>query len=197
MSLAPRASPRCPSLRVRSVPGGMSDGCWRIRRRIQPVLRRPSPVWSRHARVKTGLLATEDPKTGRPVICTSQWPVMVQDAASSPVPSARFMVKYLHLDEKGSDVNVASHLLSDVLGGEVEAAVVVSNDSDLSYPIRRARDLVPVGLVNPHGGRFAGALSAPKTAGVGNHWFRQLFRNDFTSHQLPAAVAGYRRPMGW
>ena len=34
-------------------------------------------------------------------------------------------------EEKGSDVNVATHLLADVFTGEVEAAMVISNDSDL------------------------------------------------------------------
>lgn len=149
------------------------------------------------ARVKPGLLAAEDPATGKPTIVTSRWPVMVQDAASMPVPDARFMVKYLHLEEKGSDVNVASHLLVDVLSGAVDAAVVVSNDSDLSYPIAETRNRVPLGLVNPHGGRFAGALASDKTVGAGNHWFRRLARADFSSHQLPDPAGRYRRPHGW
>lgn len=149
------------------------------------------------ARVKTGLLATEDPATGRPVVCTSRWPVMVQDSNAKPMPDARFMVKYLHLEEKGSDVNLASHLLVDVLARTIDAAVVVSNDSDLSYPVREARKLVPIGLVNPHGGRFAGALAADKMTGVGNHWFRRLGPDDLTGHQLPSPVGRYRRPAGW
>jgi hypothetical protein len=149
------------------------------------------------ARVKTGLLATEDPATRRPIVATSRWPVMVQDGTSKAVPDARFMVKYLHLEEKGSDVNVASHLLRDVLTRAVDAALVLSNDSDLAYPIREARKLVPLGLVNPQGGRFAGALAAAKTIGVGNHWFRRLAAADFTAHQLPDPVGNYRRPAGW
>ena len=72
---------------------------------------------------------------------------------------AESMVSYLHLEEKGSDVNVASHLLSDVLTNQVNAAVVVSNDSDLAVPLRVARDRVPVGLVHPGAGYRAGALT--------------------------------------
>jgi uncharacterized LabA/DUF88 family protein len=149
------------------------------------------------ARVKTGLIATENPITHKPVVWSSQWPVMVQDAAGKPVPGARFMVKYLHLEEKGSDVNVASHLLTDVLTGAVDSAVVVSNDSDLSYPIREARKRVPVGLVNPRGGYIAGALRALKTDGVGNHWFRKLGPTDYTTHQLPDPAGKYVKPVGW
>jgi hypothetical protein len=33
--------------------------------------------------------------------------------------------------DKGSDVNVAAHLLLDVLGAAVARALVISNDSDL------------------------------------------------------------------
>ena len=54
--------------------------------------------------------------------------------------------------KKGSDVNVAAHLLVDVLTGVVDGAVVISNDSDLEFPVSYARtrvaagcDLCPVG----------------------------------------------------
>ncbi len=48
------------------------------------------------ARGKTGLVATKDPATGRPVIHTSRWPVMVQGSSGQDVPSSRFMTSYLH-----------------------------------------------------------------------------------------------------
>jgi hypothetical protein len=53
-------------------------------------------------------------------------------------------------EEKGSDVNVAAQLLIDVLGGAVEGALVISNDSDLRFPREQARLHMPVGVVNPH-----------------------------------------------
>jgi uncharacterized LabA/DUF88 family protein len=54
-------------------------------------------------------------------------------------------------DEKGSDVNLASHLLHDGHKKDYELAVVVSNDSDLAEPIRLvSKELgLPVGLLNP------------------------------------------------
>ena len=63
---------------------------------------------------------------------------MVQDANGNPVPDATFMISYANREEKGSDVNVAAHLLVDVLTGVVDAAVVVSNDSDLEFPVSYA-----------------------------------------------------------
>lgn len=44
-------------------------------------------------------------------------------------------VQVLKSEEKGSDVNLATALLVDAYEGQFEQAVVVSNDSDLVYPI--------------------------------------------------------------
>lgn len=57
------------------------------------------------------------------------------------------------IEEKGSDVNLASLLLADGFRGKYEAAVVLSNDSDLMLPIHIVtRELgLPVGLLNPVG----------------------------------------------
>jgi uncharacterized LabA/DUF88 family protein len=58
-------------------------------------------------------------------------------------------------EEKGSDVNLAAHLVHDAHRGEFDVAVVVSNDSDLETPItlvRRDLGLV-VGVANPHAER--------------------------------------------
>ncbi len=149
------------------------------------------------ARTKTALVATDGPGKRHPVIHTSKWPLMVQDSSGQAVQDARFMVRYLHLEEKGSDVNVASHLLLDILQGSVDAAVVVSNDSDLAFPVRSARQLVPVGLVNPRGEYFAGDLTGEKTDGVGNHWWRRMKDGLYRQYQLPNPAGGYTKPAGW
>ena len=47
-------------------------------------------------------------------------PVMVQDSMGNPIPDATFMVSYAHRAEKGTEVNVASHLLVDVLTNQVD-----------------------------------------------------------------------------
>jgi len=148
--------------------------------------------------VRARPLATRgEGKDDPPTIVSPQWPVMVQAPLGSPLPSALFMVSTLHQEEKGTDVNVASHLLVDVLTREIDAAVVVSNDSDLKFPVNFARRRVPVGLVNPHGGRFAGDLAGQKDEGAGRHWWRRLGAGDYVDHQFPDAVAGYTRPPLW
>lgn len=149
------------------------------------------------ARAKTALLARSDPRTKRPEPVRAEWPVKVRDAGGGLVPDAEFLVQYLHLEEKGSDVNVASHLLLDVLSGSVDAAMVISNDSDLALPIREARKRVPVALVNPGDGVTAGALQGGKDDGVGSHWWWKMRAQTYRTCQLPNPAGGQTKPIGW
>lgn len=61
-------------------------------------------------------------------------------------------VRVIKTEEKGSDVNLATHLLADGFRGDYEIAVVVTNDSDLLVPIKVVRyDLgLQVGIICPH-----------------------------------------------
>jgi uncharacterized LabA/DUF88 family protein len=148
------------------------------------------------ARVRSLPLAVKEPN-GRPRLVRPEWPVMIQDDSGQGVPNARFMVSVAHREEKGSDVNMASHVLSDVLLGGVDAAMIISNDSDLQLPVRLARARVPVGLINPTPSQTAGALRASAETGAGDHFWRKLSADDFTSHQLPNPAGGYSSPAGW
>jgi uncharacterized LabA/DUF88 family protein len=148
------------------------------------------------ARVKASPLATKD-VNGRPVLTRPGWPITVQSPLGSPDSQAIFMVSHLHQEEKGTDVNLATHMLMDVLERRVDGVVVVSNDSDLQLPVRMARQRVQVGHVNPRRTYFAGDLFGHRTDGVGNHWWRKLGPADYRGHQLPDPAGGYRRPRGW
>ena len=55
-------------------------------------------------------------------------------------------------EEKGSDVNLATHLLHDAFTGKFDIAVLITNDSDLLEPVRIVRQelKLPVGILNPH-----------------------------------------------
>jgi len=46
------------------------------------------------------------------------------------------LVKVVKCEEKGSDVNLATHLVRDAFRNAFDVAVVVTNDSDLVEPIR-------------------------------------------------------------
>jgi len=71
---------------------------------------------------------------------------------ANPLPGQNPYAEVLRTEEKGSDVNLATHLLSDGFLDDYECAVIVSNDSDLAAPIRVARGYLRkrVGLLNPH-----------------------------------------------
>jgi len=148
------------------------------------------------ARVKTAPLAVKGPQ-GRPELVSPEWPVMVQDGRGGPVDAAVFMVSYASREEKGTDVNLAAHLLLDVLRGAVDGVLVISNDSDLRFPVEQARLHVPVGIINPSHNYLAGDLRGRPADGVGGHWWARLVAADLTSHQLPEPVGSYRRPAGW
>jgi uncharacterized LabA/DUF88 family protein len=148
------------------------------------------------ARVRRAPLATPD-KRGRPELTHPSGPMMVKTASGADDPDAIFMVSTAYREEKGSDVNVASLLLLDVLSGAVDAAVVVSNDSDLALPVRAARERVPVGLINPGTAYIAGDLKGRADDGVGRHWWRQLGSEDCRRHQLPDPASRHTRPVGW
>lgn len=100
-------------------------------------------------------------------------------------------------EEKGSDVNVATHLLLDVLGGSVDAAVVFSNDSDLALPVEIARRSVPVGLVNPSTRPTAKALQGDAASGVGRHWWRRLSFSDLAASQMSDPCGDASKPSDW
>lgn len=101
-------------------------------------------------------------------------------------------------EEKGSDVNVATHLVADVLTNEVDGAIVISNDSDLALPLKIARTMVPVGTVNPGDKPLAGALRGTKTEGAGGHWWAsQLSPRHFYGNQMPEQVGRWRKPLDW
>ena len=148
------------------------------------------------SRVATAPLAVADRK-GRPILARPHWPIMVKDSAGADDASATFMASVARREEKGSDVNVASHLLIDVLEQRVDAAVVISNDSDLEFPIARCRFRVPLGLVNPTPSYRAGKLGGATSDGVGGHWWHQLTAEEIRAAQLPHVVGSTRRPAGW
>src|SRR6266849_3746427 len=66
------------------------------------------------------------------------------------VPAKRVWVD--KTEKKGSDVNLAAHLVRDAFQKRFELAVLITNDSDLAEPVRIVtKELgMPVGILNPH-----------------------------------------------
>lgn len=107
------------------------------------------------------------------------------------------LVRVRKFEEKGSDVNLATHLLNDAFTGAAEAFIVLTNDSDLSEPLRLLRQEwdKTVGLITP-GGTSSKALLAtdPQIK-------RKLRSGVLAASQFPDHVGdladGIHRPDGW
>jgi uncharacterized LabA/DUF88 family protein len=91
------------------------------------------------------------------------------------------------MEEKGSDVNLAVHLVNDAWAGRFDAAVVVSNDTDLVEPIRIvAQELgKPVFLLTPPG-KFGAAKPLVQVATHQRH----IRRSHLQAAVFPDPVMG-------
>ena len=121
---------------------------------------------------------------------TAAWTRLAKD-------TGHLLVSHQKQEEKGTDVNIAAHLLIDVLENVVDAAVVVTNDSDLAFAIKHARAKVPVGVINPRGNHTAGKLRGESNEGAGRHWWHRLTADELLAHPLPDTVGKYQRPTEW
>jgi hypothetical protein len=67
-------------------------------------------------------------------------------------PNGPRFADVLKMEEKGSDVNLATYMLVDAFRGDCSQLVVITNDSDLAEPVRIInKELgIPVGILNPH-----------------------------------------------
>ena len=76
---------------------------------------------------------------------------VVKMPLASPVPGLPPLVEVVKTEEKGSDVNLASHLLLDAYRNRFECAVVMTGDSDLLTPVQIVMEELrkPVGVINP------------------------------------------------
>ena len=114
--------------------------------------------------------------------------------ARAPHPDA-VIAEFHTMEEKGSDVNLSAHLLNDAWKDLFEAAVVVSNDTDLVAPIRmvtRERNR-PVFVVCP--GRWQ---IAPQLRQAASH-VRHIRPNVLRAAQFPDTLpgTGISKPARW
>jgi uncharacterized LabA/DUF88 family protein len=99
-------------------------------------------------------------------------------------------------EEKGSDVNLAAHLLRDAFNGLFEVAVLITNDSDLLEPVRIVRqDLkLAVGILNPH--QHHSAVLQPQAT-----FMKRIRQSDLAACQFPAimqdAKGRFHKPAIW
>lgn len=115
---------------------------------------------------------------------------------ANPRPSGPSTVEVLKTEEKGSDVNLASHLLLDAFRNDCDIAVVISNDSDLRVPIRIAEQQlgITVGIVNPQQAKY-------RSRNLTGTFFKQLRPSVLAQCQLPHVMSDkngkFQKPASW
>ncbi len=108
-------------------------------------------------------------------------------------------VRVIKTEEKGSDVNLACHLVTDAYEKKSDAAFVISNDSDLREPICIARQRLgmTVGLATPFRkpGRPANVLTREAS------FQRRIRPATLVKSQFPPmlsdATGQFSKPPGW
>lgn len=99
-------------------------------------------------------------------------------------------------EEKGSDVNLATHLLCDGFRGEYDIAAVISNDTDLEEPLRVVKEELKKGVALLHPSKYpSGNLGKYATT------VRKLRRGALLAAQFPDEltdrVGTFRKPASW
>lgn len=99
------------------------------------------------------------------------------------------------MEEKGSDVNLASHLINDGWAGRYEAAVVISNDTDLVEPIRIVTQELkkPVTILCPSS--FGASTQLKQVATHVRHIHESHLKASLFQNTLPGTTI--TKPAGW
>jgi uncharacterized LabA/DUF88 family protein len=121
------------------------------------------------------------------------------DRVGRPIPpvQGRERIRIRTYEEKGSDVNLAVHLLNDAWAGTFDCAVVASNDSDLAEAIKLARTRGGrVGIMPP---LLNDARSFAAKLKESADFIRQIRKGALAASQLPDHIpqTAIRRPRLW
>lgn len=113
--------------------------------------------------------------------------------ATPPATGPR-TVEVIKTEEKGSDVNLAVHMVDDAWQDLYDVGVVISNDSDLAGPMKIVRRLKKsTGLITPSKRR-------PSQQLLQHSSFRKTLRPaQLAAAQLPAQIPGtpISKPVAW
>ncbi len=103
-------------------------------------------------------------------------------------------VRVCKREEKGSDVNLAVHLLNDAWSNEYDCGVVISNDSDLAEAMRlvKEQDGKVIGVISPYS-------KVSKELTQQSHFQRTIPKVVLENSQLPITIEGtkLRKPDTW
>ena len=110
--------------------------------------------------------------------------------------AAKPFVRVIKTEEKGSDVNIAAHMLLDVFRNEYDCAVLVSGDSDLRTPVEMVRHdfSKTVGVINPQ-------KVDCKVLRCAASFYKRIRTSDLAASQLPETLTDgngtFHKPVNW
>ena len=121
---------------------------------------------------------------------------MIRMPLAHPSPGGPATVEVIKTEEKGSDVNLATHLLNDAHLQRFDCAVVVSGDSDLLEPVRLVMTGLgkPVGVLNPQ--KYPCTV-LKKQATFYKHLRPSLLRRAVFPGELADNQGTFHKPDGW
>jgi uncharacterized LabA/DUF88 family protein len=111
-------------------------------------------------------------------------------------------VSVIKTEEKGSDVNLATHLLADAYEGNYDASIVVTNDSELKNPMAHVRNKLgkEVWILYPTGHAGAKRSLHPALKEVTTHQ-RAIRSGLLGASQFPDTVrdqkGSFTKPTDW
>ncbi len=108
------------------------------------------------------------------------------------------MAAVLKSEEKGSDVNLASHLLFDAFKHEIDEAAVISGDSDLATPIQMVRGFgIDVRIFDPREPKRT-CLDLKRVGSTYSHIYRSVYKKcQFPDSLLDKEGKTLQKPIEW
>jgi len=128
-----------------------------------------------------------------------QYPLAYRPEGQSPPRRPPQLVQVLRIEEKRTDVDIATHLLLDCFNNRFDEAVVISNDGDLASPIQTVRDEfgIRIVVINPHHkSRVSRSLIK-----ASSHSLQSINRSVLATSQFPTTLTDikgqFTKPPSW
>ncbi len=112
------------------------------------------------------------------------------------VPGTNPFVEVVKTEEKGTDVNIASHMLVDAADDLFDCAILVSGDSDLTTPVRLCigKYKKTIGVLNPQ-------TKKCQTLATAATFYKHIRQPALASNQFPPvlvdAQGSFHKPSTW
>jgi len=119
---------------------------------------------------------------------------------------ANYPIWIWKVEEKGSDVNTATSMLLDAAAGRFDDAWVITNDSDLAWPIEMARKTyrVRIGVFKPERpASFPSKLARPDSGTLirAARWFKRIDERHLAASLFPQTLTDshgvFSKPATW